>query len=107
MGITVRVRPRAHHADLEFRSTTMATPDPLGFLADAGGPSPPVPRPAPGPAAALARRVDTELAADADVIAFGTPAVGELASASLGCRTSLPLSFGDDLTRLCPGQASR
>jgi hypothetical protein len=101
-GIAVRVRPAALHADLTFQEVTMEAPDPLGFLAAARGTRPPSPRPAPAQAAALAHRLDAQLTRSRDTIAFGTPTIGELASADVGCREQLPLSFGDDLTVLCP-----
>jgi hypothetical protein len=80
----------------------MTAPDPLGFLAEVGGPPPPSPRPAPERAAALARVLDARLARGGTVFAFGIPTVGELASSRLACRAQLPLSFGDDLAALCP-----
>ena len=101
-GIAVRVRPGARDADLSFRQITMSAPDPLGFLAAAGGPRAPSPRPGPDRAAAMARRIDARLASTHEVFAIGTPAVGELAAARLGCRAQLPLSFGPHLTALCP-----
>jgi DNA-binding SARP family transcriptional activator/ABC-type transport system substrate-binding protein len=101
-GITVRVRRAARHPDLTLHEQTMTAPDPLGFLAAVGGPRPPSPRPAPARAAALARRLDAQLTPNGNALAFGTPTVGELASARLGCRAQLPLSFGDDLAALCP-----
>jgi hypothetical protein len=101
-GIIVRVRRTARHPDLTLHEQTMMGPDPLGFLAAVGGPRPPSPRPAPARAAALARRLDAQLTRNGNALAFGTPTVGELASARLGCRAQLPLSFGDDLAALCP-----
>jgi DNA-binding SARP family transcriptional activator/ABC-type transport system substrate-binding protein len=102
VGISVRVRPAARHADLTFKEVTMAAPDPLGFLAAARGTRSPSPRPAPARAAALARRLDAQLTRNGNTIAFGTPTIGELASADVACRQPLPLSFGDDLAGLCP-----
>jgi hypothetical protein len=62
----------------------------------------PSPRPAPERAAVLAAAVDARLARTGVVLAFGTPTVDQLASARLGCRRPLPLTFGDDLAALCP-----
>jgi DNA-binding SARP family transcriptional activator/streptogramin lyase len=104
-GISVRIRPDARRADLTYQEATMTAPDPLGFLAEVGGPPPPSPRPAPERAAALARVLDARLARGGTVFAFGTPTVGELASSRLACRAQLPLSFGDDLAALCPEDA--
>jgi hypothetical protein len=88
IGIAVRVRPAARHADLTLQEATMTTPDPLGFLAQAGGPRPPSPRPAPAQAATLARRLDAQLTRNGDAFAFGTPTIGELAShASVAARS--------------------
>jgi DNA-binding SARP family transcriptional activator len=101
-GIAVRVRSAARRADLIYQEATITTPDPLGFLAEIGGPPPPSPRPAPERAAARARVLDARLTRGGAVFAFGTPTVGELASRRLACRTHLPLSFGDDLAALCP-----
>jgi hypothetical protein len=80
----------------------MTSADSLGFLADVTGAAAPSPRPAPARAAAVARRLDARLTRTGAVLAFGTPTIGELASPRLGCRTRLPLSFGDDLAALCP-----
>jgi DNA-binding SARP family transcriptional activator/ABC-type transport system substrate-binding protein len=102
VGIAVRVRPAARHADLTFQEASMTTPDPLGFLASVGGPRPPSPRPAPARAAAQARLLDARLTRTGETFAFGTPTIGELASRRLGCRVRPPLSFGDDLAALCP-----
>jgi DNA-binding SARP family transcriptional activator len=101
-GITVRLLPAAKHADLTFREVSMTSTDPLGFLAAVGGPRPPAPRPDLRRAAALASALDALLTRKGNTFAFGTPTVGELASARLGCRSQLPLSFGDDLAKLCP-----
>jgi hypothetical protein len=49
----------------------------------------------------MARRLDAQLTRNVITFAFGTPTVGELASARLGCRVRL-LSIGDDLAALCP-----
>ena len=102
VGIAVRVHSAARRADLSYQEATMTAPDPLGFLARSGGPSPPIPRPAPERAAALARALEARLRRTGAVFAFGTPTVGELASPRLACRAHLPLSFGDDLAALCP-----
>ena len=102
VGITVRVRPAARYADLTFKELTMSAPDPLGFLAPAGGPHAPSPRPAPARAPTLAGRLDAQLTRNGITFAFGTPTIGELVSSRLGCRKEPPLSFGDDLTLLCP-----
>ena len=80
----------------------MTRPDPLVFLAAAGGPPAPTPRPAPARAGVLAQRLDAQLSETDAVLAFGTPTIGELASPQLGCRTRAPLSYEDDLARLCP-----
>ena len=101
-GIAVQLRPAARDADLTFLAATMATPDPLGFLAALGGPRAPVPRPAPARAAARARRIDTRLTRNGATFPIGTPTIGELASSRLSCRTQRALSFGDDLAALCP-----
>jgi hypothetical protein len=37
----------------------------------------------------------------APAAAFGNPAIPELVSARVGCRTSSPISFGIDLAALC------
>jgi hypothetical protein len=50
----------------------------------------------------LAQRLDAQLSETDAVLAFGTPTIGELASPQLGCRTRAPLSYEDDLARLCP-----
>jgi DNA-binding SARP family transcriptional activator/ABC-type transport system substrate-binding protein len=102
VGITLQLRPAARHADVTFQRANMATPDPLGFLAAVGAPRPPFPRPGPARVAALASRRDELLTRNGNTFAFGTPTLGELASARLGCGAQLPLSFGDDLTALCP-----
>jgi ABC-type transport system substrate-binding protein len=105
-GIAVHVRPGARDADLSFRHIAMSAPDPLGFLAAAGGPHAPSPRPGPARATAIARRIDARLVSTHEVFAIGTAAVGELATARLGCRAQLPLSFGPHLTSLCPADGS-
>jgi DNA-binding SARP family transcriptional activator len=101
-GIALQVRPAVRDADITFEEVTMEAPDPLGFLAAARATRPPSPRPAPARAAALARRLDAQLTRTGKTIAFGTLTIGELASANIGCREQLPLSYGDDLTVLCP-----
>ena len=102
VGVDVAVRPRARTPELRFLRADLAAPDPLGFLARAAGAAPREPRPAPAEAAVHARRLDARLTRSARVVAFGTPIVSELSSGRLGCRRTLPLSFGDDLTALCP-----
>jgi DNA-binding SARP family transcriptional activator len=101
-GITVRRQNAAGNADLLYSEVVMTDPDPLGFLARAGGPAAPAPRPGPARAAALAKRVDAQLVRSLRVLPFGTPTVGEFASSRIGCREALPLSWGDDLVALCP-----
>jgi hypothetical protein len=101
VGVTVHRAVPGRPADLTLREVHMTAPDPLGFLAAAGGPRPPSPRPAPARAAVLAERIDEELSDGGAIIAFGTPTIGELASPRLGCRRQSPFSFGDDLARLC------
>lgn len=100
-GVTVHQAVPGSPADITFREVQMTAPDPLGFLAAAGGPRAPSPRPAPARAAVLAERIDEELGDGGAIVAFGTPTIGELASPRLGCRRQAPFSFGDDLARLC------
>jgi DNA-binding SARP family transcriptional activator len=101
VGVTVHGAVPGSPADVTFREVKMTAPDPLGFLAAAGGRRPPSPRPPPARAAVLAERIDEELSGGGAIVAFGTPTIGELASARLGCRRQAPFSFGDDLARLC------
>jgi Bacterial extracellular solute-binding proteins, family 5 Middle len=101
VGVTAHRAVPGRPADVTFREVKMTAPDPLGFLAAAGGPGPPSPRPPPARAAVLAKRIDKELSAGGAILAFGTPTIGELASPRLGCRRQAPFSFGDDLARLC------
>lgn len=100
-GITMDRAVPGSPADVTFRQVQMTAPDPLGFLAAAGGPRPPSPRPDPARAAVLAERIDEELSDGGVIVAFGTPTIGELASPKLGCRRQPAFSFGDDLAQLC------
>jgi hypothetical protein len=101
VGIAIHRAVPGSPADVTLQRVDMTAPDPLGYLAAAGGPRPPSPRPAPARAAVAAERIDEELSDRGAVIAFGTPTIGELASPRLSCREQSPFSFGDDLARLC------
>jgi DNA-binding SARP family transcriptional activator len=100
-GIVVRVRPAAREADLTLRAADMTSPNPLDFLAAISGRPTPAAHPAPTQAAELARRWDAKLTAGDELVAFGTPMVGQLISRRVGCRSRLPFSFGYDLAALC------
>jgi hypothetical protein len=117
IGITVQLRrygggissqTSRHGADITLARVLAVTPDPVAFMRRALGAGAPRKRldaiallDRPRRLTAAARLELQLLRGQAPVAAFGTPAIPELFSARVGCRTSSPVSFGTDLGALC------